>query len=149
MGHNYKMIKYTQKIYGFTLLELLITLVIISILATISYPAYIHLQYRAHRADGQIALLNTAGYLEHYFSVYNTYLGVNMAEINAPKESPKGFYQIDIPQNQLTPTTYVITATPLKTQLNDKQCGVLAINNIGQKGREIGGQFETDESCWR
>lgn len=143
------MIKYNIKISGFTLLELLITLLIIGILATIAYPTYTHMQYRAHRTDGQIALLSTAGYLEQYFSTYNTYLGVNMSEINAPKISSKGFYQIDILQDQLTPTSYVIIATPLKTQQNDKQCGILAINNIGQKGREINGQFVIDETCWR
>lgn len=143
------MIKNIQKINGFTLLELLITLLIIGILATLAYPTYIHLQYRAHRTDGQIALLTTAGYLEHYFSTYNTYLGANMSEINAPKMSPKGFYQINIPEKQLSPTAYVITAIPQKTQQNDKQCGVLAIDNLGQKGREMNGQFMVDESCWR
>lgn len=138
-----------NKLIGFTLLELLITLLIISILATISYPAYTHLQYRAHRADGQIALLNTAGYIEQYFNQYNTYLNVTMAEINAPVDSPKGFYQITIPADQLTPTSYVITAIPQKSQQKDAKCGVLAINSIGQKGREVNGQFLVESDCWQ
>ncbi len=146
MSRSYKMIKHIK---AFTLLELLIALLIIGILATLAYPTYTHLQYRAHRTDGQIALLTTAGYLEHYFNTYNTYLGANMSEINVPKMSPKGFYQINLPEDQLTPTAYVITATPQKTQQNDKQCGVLAINNLGQQGREVNGQFVIDESCWR
>ncbi len=139
----------TKKIKGFTLLELLITLLIIGILATLAYPTYTHLQYRAHRADGQIALLTTAGYLEHYFGMYNTYLGANMSEINAPTESAKGFYRINIPEDQLTPTSYLITATPQKNQQKDTSCGVLAINNLGQKGREINGQFVVDGGCWQ
>ena len=137
-----------NKFKAFTLIELLITLVIIGILAAIAYPTYIHLQYRAHRADGQIALLNTAGYIEQYYNRYNTYIGVSMNQINAPVTSPKGFYQITIPENYLTPTTYIILAIPQKAQQNDEKCGVLAINNLGQKGREINGEFVQDIQCW-
>ncbi len=137
-----------KKFKAFTLIEILITLVIIGILSAIAYPTYIHLQYRAHRSDGQIALLNTSGYVEQYYTHYNTYLGVNMNEINAPSLSPKGFYQIAIPEKYLTPTTYVIIAIPQKTQQNDEKCGVLAINNLGQKGREINGEFVQDSQCW-
>lgn len=142
------MYSYFNKSHAFTLIELLISLVIIGILAAIAYPTYIHLQYRSNRSDGQIALLNTAGYVEQYFNQYNTYLGVNMTEINAPITSPKGFYQIAIPEQSLTPSSYLIIAIPQKSQQNDDKCGVLAINNLGQKGREMNGVFVQDAQCW-
>lgn len=134
---------------GISLLELMIVLIIIGILAAISYPVYHHIILRAHRGDGQIALNNIALQLEQYYSVNNTYLGVSMNLINVAPISSQGFYHLDIPLEYLTPISYIITATPVGPQDKDSNCGILAMNSLGQKGRIMNNQFLVDNACWK
>lgn len=58
---------------GFTLIELMITVVIIAILAGIAYPSYQNYTRQARRADAQSAILQTANRLEKFFTYCNSY----------------------------------------------------------------------------
>ena len=59
--------------YGFTLLELMVTVVILTIIAAIAYPAYTGYTIQARRTDAQTALTIMANRLEKYFSTCNSY----------------------------------------------------------------------------
>lgn len=59
--------------YGFTLIELMITVVIIGIIASIAYPGYTKYMAQTRRSDAQIALTNAASTQEKFFSDCNTY----------------------------------------------------------------------------
>lgn len=58
---------------GFTLIELMITVVIIAILAAIAYPSYNRYVTQTRRSDAQIAIQQTANKLEKFFGYCNTY----------------------------------------------------------------------------
>ena len=58
---------------GFTLIELMITVVIVAILAGIAYPSYRNHVTQARRADAQSAIMQTANRLEKFFTYCNTY----------------------------------------------------------------------------
>jgi type IV pilus assembly protein PilE len=58
---------------GFTLIELMITVVIIGILAGIAYPSYQNYTRDARRSDAQNILLQVAGLQEKFFSACGTY----------------------------------------------------------------------------
>jgi type IV pilus assembly protein PilE len=58
---------------GFTLIELMITVVIISILAAIAYPSYNRYVTQTRRSDAQIAIQQVANKLEKFFGYCNTY----------------------------------------------------------------------------
>jgi type IV pilus assembly protein PilE len=59
--------------FGFTLIELMITVVIMAILAGIAYPAYNKYATQARRSDAQVTLQQTANRLEKFFTYCNSY----------------------------------------------------------------------------
>jgi len=58
---------------GFTLIELMITVVIIGIIAMIAYPSYTKYMAQTRRSDAQIALTRTAALQEKFYSDCNHY----------------------------------------------------------------------------
>lgn len=58
---------------GFTLVEVMITVVIIGILVGIAYPSYQNYTRQARRADAQSAVMQMANRLEKFFTYCNTY----------------------------------------------------------------------------
>lgn len=56
------------RICGFTLIELMITVVIISVLAAIAYPSYSRYSVQTRRSDAQIALTQAASRQEKFYS---------------------------------------------------------------------------------
>ncbi len=59
--------------YGFTLIEVMITVVIIGILAAIAYPSYTRYTQQSRRSDAQIALTEIAARQEKFFAQCATY----------------------------------------------------------------------------
>jgi type IV pilus assembly protein PilE len=86
---------------GFSLLELLITLVIVAILASIAYPLYQGQVRKARRSDGMTFLQELAQRQERYFSDRNQY-AMTMDELygfasgSSTRDSPEGWYSATI-----------------------------------------------------
>ena len=59
---------------GFTLIELMITIVIIGILASIAYPGYTQYATKTRRSDAQVGIQQMANRLEKFFGYCNTYM---------------------------------------------------------------------------
>lgn len=134
-----------KKYFGFTLLELLITLTIISILAAIAYPIYSTHIIKAHRTEAQIALMQAAAKLERYYIENNySYANATLAKLKIDTTTAEGFYALMIPT--ITNSSYFLQATPIGKQArNDLHCGSLTLNNLGQQG--ISGTGKPSE-CW-
>ena len=60
---------------GFTLVELMVVVVIISLLAMVAVPSYNTSVSKARRADAQSSLSNFANVMERFFTENGTYLG--------------------------------------------------------------------------
>ena len=123
---------------GFTLTEMLIVLVIISILAAIAYPSYRESAFKTRRKDGLTALLREAQAMERCFSRFHEY---DNADANCagryPRASAEGHYQITFASND---TTVTLTATPpvggvqIGDSVNGTACdGGITINQAGQR----------------
>lgn len=119
-----------QKPAGFTLVELMIVIAIISILAMIAIPAYNSSITKTRRADGQAALMDIMSKEERYFTENNTYT-TNLAQLPADSTSQEGFYTISAAACGTGISSCVIlTATPQGAQASD---GALTLDSLGQK----------------
>ncbi|WP_425457529.1 type IV pilin protein [Colwellia echini] len=126
--------------FGFTLVEVMITVGIVGILASIAYPSYTEYVTSSNRTEGQGELLRFANLQEQYFVDYRTYtkdlkkLGESYTKI----DTAHGHYEIEVASAD--GVTFVINATPKGAQAtNDSGCAPLTINQAGQKG---------PEGCW-
>lgn len=129
--------------HGFTLIELMITMVIIGILASIAYPAYTGYVQDARRADGKAGLMETAQQLEQCYTRQSSY--VDCASVTFPTLSPDGYYSIDVSEDDggsLSATEYKLVAIPQGTQASDA-CGKLTLMQTGERGSAGGG-----DDCW-
>ena len=133
---------------GFTLIELMVVVAIVALLAAIAIPGYTDYVRKGRRADGQGALLSTAGALERYYSEYARYttaVGSATCAALVPAESPEKYYSLTGTAPVCTDSTFLITATPQGAQVGDK-CGSLTLTHAQVKG--VSGGSLAASSCW-
>lgn len=128
---------------GFTLLELMITVVIVGILAAIAYPTFSEHLYHTRRSDGQAALMNLATYMEHYFTENNVYTN-SFTNLGISNTSADGYYTLTI--TLPTQTSYLLTATPTGAQAGDTICTTLTLTNTNVKAAT---PVANSLTCWQ
>jgi type IV pilus assembly protein PilE len=142
---------------GFTLIELMIAVAIVSILSTIAVASYTSQVKKSRRTDARSAVLDLAGREEKLFSVANAYsadpgdLGYGAAGAPWGIKVGSGYYQVsvvspDTTQPAGTPS-YLITAVPVptSTQASDTTCTSLSVNQVGAQTSTGSG---TAATCW-
>ena len=123
---------------GFTLVEMMITVSIVTILAAIAYPTYTGQVQRTRRTDGKSALMDAAQRLERCHTRFGRYDNVEL-----PFDSADAFYAISAVD--LNAASFTLAATP-QNQQTDDPCGILRLTSAGQQGS---GDEDTDAShCW-
>lgn len=126
---------------GFTLIELMITVAIIGILAAIAYPSYQQYVLRANRADAKAILMESAQFMERYFTTNNSYEGATVLSDVAPKGASNSAIKYDISFTaDPTASVFTLQAVPAGSQANDT-CGTLTLSNTGE-------QSPTTAGCW-
>lgn len=130
---------------GFSLIELLIVIAIVSLLVGIAYPSYQQYLIKSRRADAQSALMDLAVRMEHYYTENYTY-----ARATVPNtQSPAGFYTLSITQQD--ETSFMLQATPQNAQTADTICQSLTLNHTGKKNITAGPEGEPTGDvalCW-
>lgn len=135
---------------GFTLVELMVTLLIIGILSAIAYPNYTEYVRRTYRAEAQEVLLENAQVLERNFTAVNRYNAIKSDGTGgAPAlidQSPRqGTARYVIGTVALDQFAYELSATPVPGGTMDGDtCGVMTLHNTGERTAE--GALAT---CWR
>lgn len=149
---------------GFTLMELMITVAIIAILASIAYPAYQDSVTRARRADAKAALLslqqaqekfraNCIEYADNIVSAGNRECDTDTDtySLEFSSTSPDDFYNLSI--SAANSTSYTITATAKGAQAGDSECKIFSIDQDGNKSSKDGDNNVNDTSendnCWK
>jgi type IV pilus assembly protein PilE len=144
---------------GFTLIELMVTVGIVTILATIAVTSYTSQVQKSRRTEAKSALLDLAGREERLFSTTNAYsnieayLGYATSGTTVMTAMPFGnnYYTLtatvpDPAQAAGTPS-YILTATPVAgtSQASDTQCGSFSVNQLGVQ--TVSGTY-TVAQCW-
>ncbi len=127
----------TQPSRGFSLIELLITLGIIGILASIAYPSYQNHMQKTNRTEGKTKLLEILSKQQNFFGRNMTYT-LNLTQLGYaadPVITDDGLYSIaaGLCNNNLygpIGSCVRLTATAQGRQLAD---GNLTINSAGVK----------------
>jgi type IV pilus assembly protein PilE len=133
----------SKKHKGFTLVELMIVVVIIGIISTIAFPSYQDYVRKARRAEAQAVLLETAQFMERWYTTNNRY---NTAVLPAAlTTSPKGgvsTIRYDIAITAVAQETFTLTAVPRVAD----ECGNFTLTETGLRGHTGTAPFA---QCWR
>jgi type IV pilus assembly protein PilE len=145
---------------GFTLIEMMVTVLVVAILASIAVPSYTNQVRKSRRTDARSALLDAAAREERFFATNNYYsttatdLGYSAWQIPVGG----GWYELnatcDLDTNNHC-TDYTLTATPQGTQVKDATCASFQVTQTGQQtatGAVTPGSTnpapDTTTSCW-
>lgn len=139
---------------GFTLAELMITLVIAALLLAVAVPSYQAQVQKSRRTEARSALMDLAGREERWFTSNNAYSNAP-ADLGYASFTPvgSGYYNVAItvvaanPAN-VPPTQagYTITATPVGIQATDTICASFKVDQTGTQSSTGTG---TQATCWQ
>jgi type IV pilus assembly protein PilE len=130
---------------GFTLVELMITVVIAAILLSVAIPGYNNQVRKSRRTEAKTALLDLAAREERYYNMSNppaystlpSDLGYTANPNSFPMTVGSGYYRVSmtpIAAVGATPAGYSFTAVPITAdQIKDTPCQNFTLTNTGQQ----------------
>lgn len=150
---------------GFTLIELMIAVLIISILSMFAYPTYVGHMQKTRRSDAITGLNEVVRLQEENFIRYRSYaedlkkLGYATTTI----DSQQAYYDISLTATPsgcasggaLSCSAYIVTAVPntntsqSTTQQKDETCQSFSLTNRGTQSAKDKSNNDTTAKCWR
>src|SRR5579864_498324 len=134
-----------SRIRGFSLIEIVVTMAIVALLASMAIASYSRYVRQTNRSDATKTMMSYAQTLQRCYSQYFTYSPATCPASNniaGPTVSLNGYYTINVAVPNAT--TYTITATPLKApQTNDTSCVSFTLQSTGQQGALDAGNNNT------
>jgi type IV pilus assembly protein PilE len=125
---------------GFTLVELMIVVAIVSILVMVALPSYQSHMRRSVRAEAQAYLMEVAAKQQQFLVDTRAY-AATLAAVAVPMPARVGAaYSAAMPDPGAVPPTFTVTLTPSGSQADDR-CGALSIDQTGNKTAAVTG-------CW-
>ena len=143
---------------GFTLVEMLVVLAIVSILGAIAYPGYARHVVKARRVEAQLALVDAMQRQEQYRALHHRYVAFSAASLDAdsrqfhwwlgtrPEDSA---YELEgrACEDQAISQCIELRARPgtanVDTGFADPDCGILSLDSTGAQGASGDAQ-----RCW-
>jgi len=128
---------------GITLMELMIVVVIVGILAAVSYPSYREFAAKAKRNEAKAALLKAATNQERFYLQNNTFSTglVPLGFGASPFITDTGSYEITVAA-PIPTANFTVTATYQLGGAESLKCNVFMIDGRGEK------TSSPDTNCW-
>jgi type IV pilus assembly protein PilE len=143
---------------GFTLIELMVTLVVASILLSIAIPSYLNQIRESRRTEARTALLDLAGREETLYSTQNLYstvpTTVGYQGGAFPVTVGNGYYSVNVqvpnPAAPAAQPSFIITATPVAgtSQAKDTACQSFSVDQLGNQTALNSGGVLNSATCW-
>lgn len=145
---------------GFTLIELMVTILIGAILVTIAIPMYNQQLIQSRRTDARTALLDLASREERFMSTNSVYSSTpaNLGYSGTwPITVGGGYYNVTVwvcaavtcSADAGTGAAFLLQATPVtgSSQAKDTQCKSFTLDNTGSQ-QVTGTASATPSTCW-
>jgi type IV pilus assembly protein PilE len=144
---------------GFSLIELMVTMLVVAILASIAVPTYTAQIRKSRRTEARSAILDLAGREERVLSVSNSYsqiptdVGYTGTSWGTGISVGSGYYSVvvTVPDPNFTGTgsSYVITASAVGTQTADTSCASFSTNQMGKQSSLDSSSADSTSTCWK
>jgi type IV pilus assembly protein PilE len=145
---------------GFTLIELMVVVLVITILTMIAVPSYLSATLKSHRAEAKSVLLDLAARQERFMSTNGAYSN-NATDMGYsgswPQNVGSNYYSVSISNFNAaiagsataaaTPATFTFTATAINGQLKDTQCNTFSITQVGLQ-TSTNSAAAASTGCW-
>jgi type IV pilus assembly protein PilE len=144
---------------GFTLIELMITVAIVTILASVALPGFMSSIRKSRRTEARTALLDLAARAERFYSTTNSYLDaansltpfdLGLASATTatwPVTLGSGYYSFNA--TVTTPTAFTFVATAVDTQQKDTDCASFTVTNTGLQSSLNSSNANSTATCWK
>lgn len=119
-----------KKHKGFTLIELMITILVVAILASIAIPSYREYVIRGNRTAAQAVMMDIATRQQQYFVANRAYAEIEDLGFVLPPEVDSN-YEFAMEVDPGPPPGFEITFKAIDSQASD---GDLTLNSEGVKG---------------
>jgi type IV pilus assembly protein PilE len=155
---------HTNQHRGFTLIELMITVAIIGLLASVALPSYSSYIARARRADARTQLLQAAQFMQRFYAANDSYSSdragndvISAMPANLKKSPSDGtaVYQLNTSISTagnytatVTVSAYTLTMAPISGGVAASDaCGMFTITSTGVRG--VASATKTRDECWK
>ena len=160
--HHTNLTKYvnSQKLKGFTLIELMVAVAIVAILASVALPSYTSYIARAKRADARTQLVQAAQFMQRFYTANDQYQydrsAVDVSDRilqTGLKQSPAdgtALYTLAVVADA---TTYTLTMSPVAgLSMAGDDCGSFRLTSTGVRSVVVGGVTNIAtlrDKCWK
>jgi len=154
--HNFR----ARLAYGFTLVELMVVVLVITILAVIAVPSYLSQTLKSRRSEAKSILMDLAARQERYMATNGTYssLATDMGYTGTwPQYVGNNYYSVSISNvsaatpatstTAATPATFKFTATAVGGQQKDTLCKTFSVDQTGAQ-TSTNSSDSASTGCW-